>query len=88
MAPAQGKGLPMKKLITVALAACFLAMEGRPVSGVWEAVEPLSKSRQPVWHTTYMGEEVTDDIRIVNEMRKDRELVVGVPGISSAIFKQ
>jgi hypothetical protein len=35
-----------------------------------------------------MGEEVTDDIRIVNEMRKDRELVVGVPGISSAIFKQ
>jgi hypothetical protein len=48
MAPAQGKGLPMKKLITVALAACFLAMEGRPVSGVWEAVEPLSKSRQPV----------------------------------------
>ena len=37
---------------------------------------------------TYMGEEVTDDIRIVHEMRKDRERVVVAPGISSAIFKE
>jgi hypothetical protein len=35
-----------------------------------------------------MGEEVTDDIRIVHEMPKDRERVVVAPGISSAIFKE
>jgi len=35
-----------------------------------------------------MGEEVTDDIGIVNEMRKGPERVVGTPGISSAIYKE
>jgi hypothetical protein len=56
----------------------------------------LHKFRRPVGRTSsplrsglsFRHTQVTDDIRIVNEMRKDRARVVGVPGISSAIFKQ
>jgi hypothetical protein len=43
-------------------------------------------ARQPV--LTHTGEEVTDDIRRVNEMQKDRERIVGAPATSSAIFKE
>jgi hypothetical protein len=53
MAPAQGKGLPMKKLITVALAACFLAMEGSQCLGfgkLWSRSANLD-SRCDIQHT-------------------------------------